>query len=265
MTDIENILEESVEIKQDLRDELEELREEKLALFDEIGSLKDNVEDLGENAKERVEQAKKHLERLKEKIRKNEKKYGEKIKKNLEKAKKKAVKRINISVDPEMSDEWRDWADNLETSVSELVRKSMKFVKNNIGDIGKLEEWGQKMDKIGENIEKAVKKSGLEDLGGKIERSIAGGITSQKQKASDSKEINKERIKKRIIGLIKLQKALPIEKLAQALNNSKEEAENLIYELVAEGVDGSMEEGVFKFSSNTEEVINKLNVLIDKI
>ncbi|GAH97864.1 unnamed protein product, partial [marine sediment metagenome] len=30
--------------------------------------------------------------------------------------------------------EWRDWSEELGSSVSELIRKSMRFVKDNIGD-----------------------------------------------------------------------------------------------------------------------------------
>ena len=72
-----------------------------------------------------------------------------------------------------MSEEWKDWAEGLGASVSELVRKSMKFVKNNIGDITKLEQFGRKMEKMGVNIEKAVKNSGIEKLGKKIESNLS--------------------------------------------------------------------------------------------
>ncbi|MFW9877000.1 MAG: hypothetical protein ACFFG0_28225 [Candidatus Thorarchaeota archaeon] len=72
------------------------------------------------------------------------------------KAKKKKVKQINISVDPQISDEWKDWAEGLGASVSELVRKSMKFVKNNIGDIAKLEQLGSKLERMGHKIEISI-------------------------------------------------------------------------------------------------------------
>jgi hypothetical protein len=65
--------------------------------------------------------------------------------------------------------------------------------------------------------------------------------------------------------LIKLQKNLPIDKLAQALNRTNEDAENLIYELVDDGIEGTLEEGIFKFTSSPDEVISKINDLIDKI
>ena len=74
-----------------------------------------------------------------------------------------------------------------------------------------------------------------------------------------------ERIKKRITGLIKLHKSIPINKLAQTLNKSEEFAENLIYELAALGVEGELEEGIFKFSGEIDEVLTTLFELIDKL
>jgi hypothetical protein len=134
----------------------------------------------------------------------------------------------------------------------------MRFVKNNIGDLSKLDE-------IGENIERSLKESGIEDLGDKIEREFKDKKIKPKIKINLETSDNKDRIKKRVRGLIKLQNSLPIDKLAQALKRSNEDAENLIYELVDEGIEGSLEEGVFKFTSAPEEVISKINELIDKM
>ena len=47
--------------------------------------------------------------------------------------------------------------------------------------------------------------------------------------------------------------------------NEKSDRENIIYELVADGIDGTFEENVFKFTGTSEEVISKLNELIDKM
>ncbi len=134
-------------------------------------------------------------------------------------------------------------------------------MKNNLGDFKKLEEWG-------ENIERAVKESGIEELGERIEREFEG---EKGKKPKHRVEINlspsndKDRIKKRVRGLIKLQKSLPIDKLARALNKTNEDAENLIYELVDDGIEGSLEEDIFKFTSSPDEVISKINGLIDKM
>jgi hypothetical protein len=195
----------------------------------------EDYDEKSEQIKEKAERAREKAERLKEK-----------------------AKRINISVSPEMSEEWKDWSKELGSSVSELVRKSMKFMKNNIGDLSKLEA-------IGGTIERAVKESGLEDLGEKIEREIKGVSGKPKIHVNISHDEDKERIKKRVRGLIKLQKNLPIDKLAQALNRTNEDAENLIYELVDDGIEGTLEEGIFKFTSSPDEVISKINDLIDKI
>ena len=166
-----------------------------------------------------------------------------------------------------MSEEWKDWAEGLGASVSELVRKSMKFVKNNIGDITKFEDFGREMGKMGVKIEKAVKNSGIEKLGDKLGDKIEKQIKKGKSKVHMAiiQDSDKERIKKRVNGLIKLHNSLPIDKLAQAMDKSFEEAENLIYELVSEGIEGNLEEKVFKFTSTSEEVISKLNEMIDKM
>ncbi len=259
---IEDLNEEADDIKEDLKDDLEDLIEERNDLLKELGEIKGELEHHGDDAREHVTKANKKLQRLKKKIEGHEAKFDKKVRKKVEKA----VKRINISVDPEMSEEWRDWADGLGASVSELVRKSMKFVKNNIGDIAKIEQWGRKMEKMGAKIEHAVENSGIEELGRELDRKFKK--QSKKVKVEKSQNgAQKERIKKRIQGLIKLQKTLPIEKLSQALEISKEEAENIIYELAAEGIDGDLDldAGVFNFTSTPEEVISKLNEVIDTL
>ena len=258
--EIDDFRDEADDIKDELKDELEELIEERESLLGEVGDIKGEVEYYGEDTKEHIEKAKEKLERLKQKIEKHEQKFDEKVRKKVEKAKKKAA-RINISVDPEMSGEWKDWADGLGASVSELVRKSMKFVKNNIGDLAKLEAWGKEMEKVGKDIEKSVKVSGIENLSKKLEKELG----KKKVKMKINVESDKSRIMKRVTGLIKLHNSLPIDKLAQAMNKSIEEAENLIYELAAEGIEGTLKEGVFQFTSTSEEVISKLNELINKM
>ena len=260
--DIDDLKETMEDIKEELREDLEDLKEERISLLNEIGETTDELEDLGEDESELIMHAEEKLEQYREKEEKIRDKYLIKIQKKLEKAQKKAEKkaskRINISVDSETSDEWRDWSDELGSSVSELIRKSMRFVKNNIGDFKKLEEWG-------ENIERAVKESGIEDLAEKIEHEFEGKKLKPRVKINLSSSNDKDRIKKRVRGLIKLQKSLPIDKLARALNKTNEDAENLIYELVDEGIEGTLEEGVFKFTSAPDEVISKINELIDKM
>ncbi|MFW9896469.1 MAG: PCI domain-containing protein [Candidatus Thorarchaeota archaeon] len=263
--EIEDIIEESEDVKDELKEELIELEEERKALLNEIGDVRYDLGDLGDDAKERIEKAKVKLESLTQKLHKYEYKLREKVRKKLEKARSKAVKRINISVDPKMSDEWKEWAEGLGASVSELVRKSMKFVKNNIGDLESLEEFGRKMEKFGQSVEKAVNESEIKEFGKQMAKKYGKGKHTSQIKVTVSDETDKERIKKRIQGLIKLQKSIPIDKLSQTLNIPEEEAENLIYELAAEGIEGDLEEGVFKYSSSSEDVLSKLFELIDKM
>jgi hypothetical protein len=144
----------------------------------------------------------------------------------------------------------------------------MQFVKENIGDLQKLEKLGGLAEASGiedleDRIEQAVESSGIEDLGNIFGEK--GKIKPPKVniKMPQSSISEKERIKKRIRGLIKLQGAIPIDKLSQALEISEDDAENMIYELAAEGVEGKLEEGVFKYTSNEDEVISKLFNLID--
>ncbi|MHA2009798.1 MAG: hypothetical protein ACXABO_20280 [Promethearchaeota archaeon] len=263
--EVEDLIDKSFEMKEELQEELIELEEERESLLDEIGEMRGELRDLGDGAREKIYDKKENLKRLREKIRKQEAKFQEKVAKKLEKAERKAVKRINISVDEEMSDEWKDWAEGLGASVSELVRKSMKFVKNNIGDIAKLEQWGRKMEKMGDKIERAVEKSGIEDLGRQIEEQFGDVKSKPKVKIAIATEADKERIKKRVRGLVKLHNAIPIEKLANTINKSTEFAENIIYELVDEGIGGSIEGNEFKFTNDQEEVITKLLDILEKI
>jgi DNA repair exonuclease SbcCD ATPase subunit len=260
--EIEDLKDTKDEIKEELLEELEDLQDERNYILREIEDTKDGIDDIKENEKEQIEEAEENLERVKAKVDKQREKYLGKMKNKIEKAQKKVAKRINISVDSDTSDEWRDWSEELGSSVSELIRKSMKFVKDNIGDFSKLEEWG-------ESIERAVKESGIEDLADEIEREVGGKKKKSRIKidlsSSKSSSGDTDRIKKRVRGLIKLQKSLPIDKLAQALNRAKEDAENLIYELVDEGIEGTIEEGVFKFTSAPDDVISKINELIDKM
>lgn len=262
--EIDDLRDEAEDIKEELRDDLEELIEEREELLGEVVDMRGEIELFDVGARDKIEEARRKFERLELKIERHENKFKEKVQKKVDKAKKKAA-RINISVDPDMSDEWKDWAEDLGASVSELVRKSMEFVKENIGDIAKLEKLGVKLEKMGEGLEKAVKESGIEKLGEKFEEKINKHKEKSKINIMAQPDSNKDRIKKRVAGLIKLQKALPINKLAQALNKSEDYAENMIYELAAEGIEGELEGGVFNFTSPFEEVISKINELIDKM
>ncbi|MGB5912612.1 MAG: hypothetical protein WBH31_15575 [Promethearchaeia archaeon] len=248
--------EEREEIREDLEDTFEDLKEERDELLDEMNELKNELESLNGITAEHMEDFQRRVEKNKQKVAKIVSKFTEKAKKKLEKAERKAAKRINISVQPEMSEDWKDWAEDMGTSVSELVRKSMEFVKDNIGDLSKLERMGDVFENLGRDIEKKIKASGIENLGKKIKTRVILDTDS---------EVRKDTIKKRIQGIIKLHRAIPIEKLALALNKSVNDAEKLIYELAGEGLEGTLEEGVFKFTDDIETVITKFNEKIDNM
>jgi hypothetical protein len=267
---IDDFKEESEDIKDNLKSELEDLMDEREVYLDQVRDILREVDQYDESAKDSVENAKRRYEKLKAKIDKHESKFNENLRKKVENAKSKVAKRINISVDPEMSEEWKDWAENLGSSVSELVRKSMQFVKENIGDLQKLDKLEELVEEsgiegLGDKIEQSVKSSGIEDFS-----NIFGGKSKIKPpkvnvKMHQSSLSEKERIKKRIQGLIKIQGAIPIDKLSQALEIPEEDAENIIYELAAEGIEGKLEDGVFKYTSNEDEVMSKIFNLIDML
>ncbi len=110
-----------------------------------------------------------------------------------------------------------------------------------------------KILRMGIEIEKALKETGLKGCEDSIENYFR------------SCTADKEQMKQRISELISAQKVLSIKKLAEILNINVGESENFIYELVADGIEGALEEGVFKFTNTQEEVISKLFELIDKM
>ncbi len=179
--------------------------------------------------------------------------------------------RLNISVPDSKRKEWKRLAATLDESVSELVREAMGALQAGLTGAENLDDFGLKMEEWGKKFEKNIKKSGIVDIGKKVKKDVQRsldkslGKIDKKYRESKKSEEELERIKKRIKGLIKLQGSVPIDKLSQALEISKEDAENMIYELAAEGVEGKLEEGVFKYTSNEDEVISKLFRLIDQL
>ena len=195
--------------------------------------------------------------------------------------------RIDLTVPKGMKNEWKGLAGKLSVSVSELVRNAMKVLESNMGNIEKLgegieravrdsgiEEIGDKIEKavkdsgieeFGRKIEKSVRDSGLEDLGKSIEREFKDPTEKTVEKTPEHLKADRARIKKRVVGLIKIRKNLPIDKFAQALNKSFEEAENLVYELAAEDIECTIDDGVCNFDTDLEKVIEVLSELIDNM
>ena len=279
MESLEDIRERIEEEEEGLR-EIEEQIAEQYQEMDEAETeiKKHKIESKIEKLKEKKEKIKNKIQERTEKGKKIQKKVEE-TRKKMEEVRKKYV-RMNISLPSNMKEDWKDLADDINTSVSELIRSAVGAVGpvlKNLKSLKDLEKLGESLDQWGEGLEEQIKKSGIEDIGKELEVHFdeKGGISRPKvpkpPKPSISStqksyvKIDMERIKKRIYGLIKLQKSLPISKLAQVLSISEEKAENLIYELAAEGIEGQLEEGVFKFTNPTEEVIEKVYELIEKI
>ncbi len=80
------------------------------------------------------------------------------------------IVRINVSLPKAKKDEWKNLSAQLSTSVSQLIRNAMDKFEKGMENIDSLEILGEKLDLMGADIEKMVKKSGLEDLGEKIEQ-----------------------------------------------------------------------------------------------
>ena len=241
---------------EELEEEIEDLRENLENIYEQYRELEDRKKEITEDGEHEIYEKEREMhQKINEKIQKLREKAvkarekAEKAREKAEKYARKAQSRINISVPEDLSDEWRTWGEQLGSSVSELVRKSMKFVKDNIGDPDKLDQWGRRMERWGDKLEKAVQVSG-----NTVEKKV-------KQVISPDKEL----IKKRIRGMVKLQKSIPIDKLAQILQRSEKFAENLIYELVAEGIEGELEDGVFKYEGDPDQMLTVLFKLIDKM
>jgi predicted HicB family RNase H-like nuclease len=254
----QELQDEREEIIEDLEDALEDLKEEEEEMLHDGVGLNEVLEYVDTLRNEIIAGIQTRIEKYKAKVSKVVNKVSEKARRRMESAEKKAAKRINISVEPELSEDWKNWAEGLGTSVSELVRKSMDFVKTNIGDLKKLEKMEEYFEKMGGDIENALRESGIKDIGKNLKAKITVDTNS-------GSKIDKEAIKKRIQGIIKLHNAIPIDKLALALNKSVADAEKLIYELAGEGLDGTLEGRIFKYTGDMENVISKFNEKIDQM
>lgn len=189
--------------------------------------------------------------------------------------------RINFTLPENMKDDWKSLADELGISVSEMIRDAMEEFKQGMKslegldkDLGKM---GKKLGKFGKKVSKYVESQ--------VQNAYPYASSAPNpptpptppfspdrpvspvppSAATSLSLIEKERMKKRITGLIRIQNGIPIDKLAQALKQTEEDAENLIYELVAEGIEGKLEGGVFKYKNKVEEVIETFHRLIDRM
>ncbi len=180
--------------------------------------------------------------------------------------------RINFTLPETMKNDWRNLADELSISVSQMVRNAMDVYERSVKgleDSGAMESL-RNLEKIGDNIDAAGEK--FENfLEKKISRNFDPftGKPVKNIRVSDPIPQNteeKDRKKKRIKGLIMMQKCLPVSKLAQTLGIPADEAENIIYELAAEGIECTFDDGVCNFdASQIESIVTLLNAVIDKM
>ncbi len=174
--------------------------------------------------------------------------------------------RINFTLPEDMKQSWKGLADDLNISISQMIRTAMNTFEKNIDNIGDLGDLGDI------RVEKRKKKKGnfddlearIEKWGDKIEKKFEQKYEKSGQAGIQFNEDNQERLKRRITGFIKINQAIPVDKFAQILNCSIADAENLIYELAAEGIDGFMEKGVFRYESSTEDVISEIFKILER-
>ena len=176
--------------------------------------------------------------------------------------------RINFTLPETMKSDWKSLADELSISVSQLVRNAMGVYESSIKNIP-LKDMERKIERFGDDLENQIESyintgrnpSAQETL--RYDPETGERIRKPPAKRSSVSEEEKTKMKRRVTGLIRLQKSLPISKLAKALNITEDEAENVIYELAADGIDGSLDGGEFKFSKG--ELDNVIKCVCDHI
>jgi F0F1-type ATP synthase membrane subunit b/b' len=223
---------------------------------------KEFISEIARNVKEQVKDAKRQMKEARKEAKRAAKEKAREAKEDFT--------RINFTLPTRMKEDWKDMAADLSKSVSQLVRDAMGLYKSEIYNVEKIvsekgeeigrigEKFGKEMGQLGDKFAKIAVRSG-------IKPPMAPTPPKPPRIPSPILDVDIERVKRRVEGLIKLQKSIPLKKLAQALNITQEEAENLIYELAAEGISGSLEDDVFKYTNDEDEVIDALLGLIEKM
>lgn len=152
--------------------------------------------------------------------------------------------RLNFTLPKDMKDNWKKIASDVSKSVSQLIRDGVSHyideLTQEIGIKGPKPPKPQKPPKPSQPVKIKIK-------------------------SHPETSIDKERLKQRIQGLIRIYHNIPLDKLATALNISKEQAENYIFELVARDIDGTIKEEVFIYTDDDSKVIYAFRNLIDEI
>ncbi|TFF90950.1 MAG: hypothetical protein EU548_00370 [Promethearchaeota archaeon] len=200
---------------------------------------------------------------------------------------------VNFSESEDFIGNMERFGEYIEANAGEL--KELEKLKK-LEKIGELEEI-KEIERIGEEIERAGRLGNLKalwklrklaKLGIKVgekaskimdevfEEEEAEGEVEQGEKAdfkepqasgSEQKGYNPKRENQKEIlkQLITQQNMISIENLSKILEIPYESAENLVYELVGEGVNGSLVEDKFIILDGPEEVIEILFTLIDNM
>ncbi|TXT54468.1 MAG: hypothetical protein BAJALOKI2v1_770012 [Promethearchaeota archaeon] len=194
------------------------------------------------------------------------------------------------SASEEDAEDWDKMTQDLTNSVSELVgtiTKSIRPSLKGLKSLFKLGSMGKKFEKFGEEIEKAVKNSGLEDLDKNIEvilkaqgdkkatqdeqqpahfrREDLTDIPVKGKESEPNTKISKEKMKKRVKGLIKLKHSVDSKKLTQILDIEEKEAQKIVEEIASQGIEGNLEGNIFKIEQDPEDVIRFLNRKIEEL
>jgi len=174
--------------------------------------------------------------------------------------------RINFTLPEDMKQSWKGLADDLNISISQMIRTAMDTFEKNIDNISDLGDLGDI------HVERRKKKKGnfsdletrIEKWGDKLEKKFEEKFEKSGQAGIQFTKENQEKLKKRITGFIKINQNIPVDKFAQILNCTITDAENLIYEIAAEGIEGFMEKGVFRFENPTDEVISEIFKILER-
>ncbi len=226
-------------LKEEMARERERAKHEKERVKEKLARDKEKLREERERIKEESRERKEKLREERERMREDNRERKERLRDT-----KKEFVRLNFTLPKEMKDDLKELAEDLSKSVSQFIRDAVISYKDEI------------LGKIG--IPKTPKSP-------KSPKPPKSPEPPKFKVVSRDTERDLLKKKKRVEGIIKLQKCLPIEKLAQALNITLEDAENFIYELAGAGIGGSFEEGVFKYTNDDEEVKKALFDLIEEM
>ncbi len=161
--------------------------------------------------------------------------------------------RLNFTLPKEMKDAWKEFADDVSKSVSQLIRDGVTHYINEISrEVGIQVPKTPKSPKAPKPPEPPIAPTPPQPP----------EFTPQRNELSAE---DKDSLKRRIEGIIRIYHSIPIDKLANAMNVSVSEAENYIFEIVGMDIEGTIEEGVFYYQDDDSKVIYTFRQLINSL